>query len=80
MEPGVLSARIFAGHVVRGRMSGQFVPLLDEHGQVTQLAVFHNEVDVCFRLEAIMEGNDVRMTQRLEYLYLAIEVILQLSI
>jgi hypothetical protein len=42
VQTAIRGRRILAGHLVCGRISTKFVPLLDEHGQVTELAVFHD--------------------------------------
>jgi hypothetical protein len=57
----VRGAGILAGHVVGGRMGNELVTFLDEEGKVTELAVFHDKVNVCSGFETVMESNDVRM-------------------
>lgn len=44
---------------MRGRMCGEFLSFLNKQGEVTELAVFHYEVDVAGRFETVMEGNDM---------------------
>jgi len=61
-------------------MCGQFLPLLDEQRQIAQFAVFHNEVDVGRRFDAVMEGNDVRVAKLLEDLDFAIQIVLELFV
>jgi hypothetical protein len=72
VQARIRGAGILAGHVVGGRMGNELVTFLDEEGKVTELAVFHDKINVCSGFEAIMKGNDVRMPKGLEDLDFAI--------
>lgn len=65
---------------MRGGMCDELVSLLDEQGEIPQLAVLHDEIDVRGRLDTVMEGDDVRMPQRLEDLNLPKQVLLKLLV
>src|SRR3569833_2987634 len=80
VEPRVGRIRILPGHVVGYRVGDQSIPLLDEQREVAQLAVLHDEVDVCGRLEAVVEAGDVGVSERLQDIDLAIEVLLELLV
>jgi hypothetical protein len=71
---------IFSGNIMRSRVCDQLLSLLDEQRQVPQLTVFHNEIDMRARLDAIMESNDMRVPKGLENLNFAIEIFLQLLV
>jgi hypothetical protein len=47
----------------------QGIAFLDEERQVTEGAVFHDQVDMCGGLLAVYESDDVRMLETLEDLY-----------
>lgn len=61
-------------------MRRKLVSLSDEAGQVAQLAIFHNKVDVSVRLNAVMEGYNVGMSQCFQNLYFPVQVFLQLIV
>ena len=73
-------ARVLSSELARSRMRRELVSLLDEEGEIAQLAVFHHQVYVGPRLDAVMEGDDVGMSKRLQNLDLAVEVLLELLI
>lgn len=77
VQARVVRARVLASHVVSGRVGRELVTLLNEHGQIAELAILHDEVDVCWGLETVVQGDDVRVSQGLEDLYLAVEVLLE---
>lgn len=74
VQARVGSDGVFAREFVGGRVRNQFVPLLDEQRQISQLAVFHNKIDVRSRLDAVMEGNYMGVTKPPENLDFAIKV------
>jgi hypothetical protein len=71
---------VFSCELVCSRVCDQFVPLPDEQGQITQLAILHDKVNVGGRLDAVMEGNNMGVPEFLENLNLAIEVLFELPV
>lgn len=61
-------------------MSDELVALLDEEGEIAEFAVLHNEVDVRGGLDAVMEGNNVRVAKSLEDLNFSIQVFFELLV
>lgn len=49
--------------------------LLDEHGQVAEFAVLHDQVDVLAAFDAVVQGDNVWVSEILEYLDFPIEVL-----
>lgn len=80
VEPSIWNTGILASHLVSNRMRCELPPLLNEQRQIAQFAVFHNEVDVGRRFDAVMEGNDMGVTELLEDLDLAIQIVLELLV
>lgn len=71
---------VLLNHLPQGRVISQFVPLLDEVRQVSELAVLHDQVYVGIRLPAVDQGDYVRVVEALEDLDFAVEIILELAI
>ncbi len=65
---------------MRGRVGHKLLPLLYKQRKVAQLAVLHDEVDVGSRLDAIMEGDDMRMPKRLQDLDFSIQILFELLV
>ena len=71
---------VLANDFVRAGMGDQRPALLDEVGQVAQLAILHDEIDVSLGLDAVVEGHDVGVSKGREDLDLAVEVLLELFV
>jgi len=62
---------------VRRRVRDQLLPFPNEERQIAELAVFHDEIDMAGRFDAVVEGNNVRMPKSLEDGDLAVQVFLE---
>lgn len=80
VEASVRDTWVFPCHVARGRMCDEFLPLLNKERKITKFAIFHDEIDMCGRFEAVMEGDDVRMSEVLEDVDFTVQVLLELLI
>lgn len=80
VQARVRRAGVFPGHVMGSGMRTELLSLLDKEGEVAKLAVLHDEVDVRRRLDAVMQGDDMGMSQGLEDLDLAVEVLSELLV
>lgn len=58
-----------------GRVCDELFALLDEHGEVAEFAVLHDQVDVLAAFDAVVEGDDVWVSEALEDLDFPIEVL-----
>ena len=72
--------RIFPYHISRCVVSGKSFALLDEIGEIAELAKLHDQIDMSRRFLAIYESDNMWMMEAFQDVDLRIEVLLQLLV